>query len=767
MGSKKLSGIAGMVFCFAFLLAAEPPLSVLAGNGQNSSTYEEYRSGANWEKEALSGEASYITVTVETEQDLIELAENCRLDVWSADKLVQLNADIVLQEHQDLYIPSFGGIFEGNGHKISNLYIEKEGSALGFFRYIREGGTVRNLTVEGKVLPEGTQDQAGGIAGVNYGKIYRCSFWGQVSGDTQVGGIAGVNSENGEIRQCQSTAIVLGNHSVGGICGENHGILNNCTNTGEINTFSTEVTYDLEDITMENLEDINSASNLSAHTDTGGIAGISDGKIYYCTNRGNVGYQHVGYNIGGIVGRLHQGYLQNCTNMGRIRGRKDVAGIAGQMEPFLQIQYLNDKLQELDRETDRFLDLVDAAHQDVSAYGTQASQLSKELTANLRGISGSAGNLTGTVNDLWYIYNQELTGIGNDLKTMNEELDHQKGQDQENGDIHDMTVSGGDQHKAWTIPAPDDLESYRAAVRKFGNSAAGHLTNMTGATEDRTGGISDNLKNMNDAMEAAGKNLELLTDILQEGTERTGDHVDALVEQAKVLRRLFSEIRDDLFCYEGITVADTSDEKASSSPETPGADPAEGNTEIIYDTTSFQQGKVTQCLNQGLIEADANVGGVVGQIATEFDFDPEDDITLTGAESFDIEQTVKAVVRDSRNLGEIVGKKDFAGGIVGKADFGAVISCESYGAVSSTGGSNVGGIAGASSYAVRSCYSMGQVSGKNNVGGIVGKGCDIFYSYAYNTLEATGEGAGAIAGPGAGKRRLVRKLLCSRRTGRH
>ena len=180
---------------------------------------------------------------------------------------------------------------------------------------------------------------------MNYGSIENCKFTGNVVGDTDVGGIAGVNAESGEIRRCESSGNVIGNHSAGGIVGNNHGILNNCSNNGNINTYSTEVTYDLEDITMDNLEQINSTSNVAAHTDTGGIAGISDGKIYYCSNSGAIGYQHVGYNTGGIVGRLHQGYLQNCTNTGYVQGRKDVGGIVGQMEPFLEIQYLSDKLE--------------------------------------------------------------------------------------------------------------------------------------------------------------------------------------------------------------------------------------------------------------------------------------------------------------------------------------------------------------------------------------------------------------------------------------
>ena len=53
---------------------------------------------------------------------------------------------------------------------------------------------------------------------------------------------------------------------------------------------------------------------------------------------GAVGYAHVGYNIGGIVGR-QSGYLSSCTNSGTILGRKDVGGIAGQLEPEVRLLY--------------------------------------------------------------------------------------------------------------------------------------------------------------------------------------------------------------------------------------------------------------------------------------------------------------------------------------------------------------------------------------------------------------------------------------------
>ena len=46
----------------------------------------------------------------------------------------------------------------------------------------------------------------------------------------------------------------------------------------------------------------------------------------------------MGYNVGGIVGR-QSGYLDGCRNTGTVRGRKDVGGIAGQLEPQVTLRY--------------------------------------------------------------------------------------------------------------------------------------------------------------------------------------------------------------------------------------------------------------------------------------------------------------------------------------------------------------------------------------------------------------------------------------------
>lgn len=712
-------------WCLGLILVAGSSLQTMAS--EDGRTYEEYRQGAQNTGEAREEtrtEENLQVIEIATEEDLQWLAEQCRLDTWSEDKYIKLEADVLLKSDRNLCIPSFAGVFEGNGHCISGLQITDSGSERGLFRYVQQNGIVRNLSVEGSVVPKGSQSRVGGIAGVNYGLIRNCTFSGRVLGDCEVGGIAGVNEKAGEIRHCRSDAVLSGNHSTGGIVGSNHGILSHCSNEGEVNTHSMEVSYDLEDITRENLEDLNTTSNVSAHTDTGGVAGFSDGKMYFCKNEGNVGYPHVGYNVGGVAGRLHQGYLQNCTNSGQVQGRKDVGGIAGQMEPFLEIQYLSDKLQELDRESDKFLDLLDGAQKNLSAYGKQSSALAGNLSASLKNVSQAGEDLMGTAVDTWYLYNQELAGISEDWNAMNDRLEEQEKQDEENGSMHDVTISGND----IGIQLPDDRENYEEAFRQFGENTGNRMENLSAESLKDFEEARDSLDILNAEMEAACNYLEQLTDTLQEGTDQISEDMDALTAQARVLRGILSEIRDDLFGYEGITIEDASDE------------------EVLYDTSSFRQGKITGCANTGRVEADTNIGGIAGTIAIEFDLDPEDDITVTGKESLDVEQTIRAVVRDSRNTGEITGKKDCVGGIVGKAEYGAVIACESYGGVVSTGGSYVGGIAGDSGYAIRSCYSMAELSGKDYVGGIAGEGCDIFNSYSYCSPKASGECRGSIAG---------------------
>lgn len=62
-------------------------------------------------------------------------------------------------------IPIFLGDFDGEGHKITGLRLTESCSEYGLFSRVESGASVRNLTVEGEVIPTGTQTEVGGIVG--------------------------------------------------------------------------------------------------------------------------------------------------------------------------------------------------------------------------------------------------------------------------------------------------------------------------------------------------------------------------------------------------------------------------------------------------------------------------------------------------------------------------------------------------------------------------------------------------------------------------
>lgn len=292
-------------------------------------------------------------ITIESVEDLLAFAEKCDTDVWSADKRIELQADISLAGVDFEPISVFAGTFHGNGHAITDLHYIGSGYADGFFRYITPTGIVQNLTVSGWIEAENEEKCTGGFCGVNGGWILECTFSGRVEGKSETGGIAGENESTGTISSCSVIGSVTGYDRAGGIAGGNYGTIRNCTNKAGINSDSSWLEEEDEAGLEWLLEDI-SERKLISGTDIGGIAGYSKGLVINCNNEGVVGYEHNGYNIGGIVGR-QSGQVIFCNNNGSVYGRKDVGGIVGQMEPYISVE----EAESLSEAVQRLHDLVD------------------------------------------------------------------------------------------------------------------------------------------------------------------------------------------------------------------------------------------------------------------------------------------------------------------------------------------------------------------------------------------------------------------------
>lgn len=406
---KKQKALA-VVLCAALLLggisAGGELLGSVSSGGQSSDTQAELLADgtkSTGTDTAAEDTTKYTeTIHISTEEELREIASSCTIDSYSEGKLFILDNDITLEDG-DLQFATFGGTFDGGGHTISHIAQAGEKSEAALFRRIEEGGIVRNLSVTGTVNISGSESYAGGICAKNAGTISNCSFDGTLVCKYRIGGIAGENESTGIIENCTTAGSVTGNTYSAGVAGYNSGIVKNCTSSMSVNITYTDTTQSLDDLTntLENIlqtGDLNSTENISAITDTGGIAGFNEGQILFCENDGDIGYSHVGYNTGGIAGRS-SGFVRGCTNTGTILGRKDVGGIIGQQQPYLAMEFSEDDLQKLDDQLGDLSDILNGVLDDTDSLSSEVSTSVSNMTGLTRDARNNIKTMTDTASD--------------------------------------------------------------------------------------------------------------------------------------------------------------------------------------------------------------------------------------------------------------------------------------------------------------------------------------------------------------------------------
>jgi hypothetical protein len=197
-------------------------------------------------------------------------------------------------------IEDFTGIFDGNNCTISNLKISSTLSTnTGLFGTV--GGEISNLgLINPNIIAQGNNvgsligslyhgiitncyargvevsgsTNIGGLIGTNTGRATLCWSSGNVSGDSYVGGLAGL-IDDGKLQQCCSRANVLGNRNVGGLAGK--------------------------------------TSDQSSEVMNCYATGTVEGDRY----------------VGGLVGQVEQGRVYKCYSVGSVTGNRDVGGLTG------------------------------------------------------------------------------------------------------------------------------------------------------------------------------------------------------------------------------------------------------------------------------------------------------------------------------------------------------------------------------------------------------------------------------------------------------
>ncbi|NLG04338.1 MAG: hypothetical protein GX567_11005, partial [Clostridia bacterium] len=743
-----------------------------------------------------------VVVQITNTEEFLAFAKNCSLDSWSQDKLVYLKTDLNLASVEFDTIPTFGGYFYGEGHTITGLYMKTEGSNVGLFKYIQASGRVENLRLEGELSPIGTQNVIGGIAAKNDGSIYHCSFKGIVDGNEMIGGIAGINGMTGLILSCNAEGSMQGRHMVGGIAGENLGVIRNCSNKAKINTETEENKLSLADI---NLENITSFSTMEASdvTDIGGITGYSIGEIYSCSNDGVVGYPHVGYNIGGIAGR-QSGYMDDCTNYGAIYGRKDAGGVVGQMEPYGIWNYSESTVAKLQTEisvlhsmigntlddADETSSLVtnqlnvidvhaDAAKTAADSLADQTGTLINENVKSVNELSNrihesigtlaqittkASGALTTSTKAIGNIYeftSNKNNGINNHLDVAHqknkegvEKLKHALEQISNNqvsggqisGDVikeltgaaDDFTQAAGEfqiafEHTQAYLQDNPDFKSLIESSKSMAEctvSLGDMLITLSNKPKITFYGVDDTYINTRQALSSS---MSGLSDGMNQLNEIISVESDVLIQD-------FRDVNDQLllvFDLMSNAVLDAKDDNIERHIEDISEEEAENTME----------GKVCGCGNHGSVEADINVGGITGSMMVENDYDLEDDLSLSGKVDTGAKYMTTCILMKCINNGSVVSKKNCAGGIVGKMELGYLSNSYGYGAISSSSGDYVGGIAGYCETTINSCWSKVNLSGGNDIGGIAGYTNGILKNnYSLIQIRDGKEYLGAIAG---------------------
>lgn len=168
------------------------------------------------------------------------------LKVWALNADV-LNKNVILEKDIDLtgveWTPvgsdmntGYAGEFNGNGKFIYNLTINSTESNVGFFGGLAAGGTVHDVKfANAQVTATSEGAYAGVIAGASMGKIESCNVRSSTISGIYAGAIVGNNSV--QVNGCNALDVTVHanqeNGQAGGIAGVSHGKIEYCTVSGQ------------------------------------------------------------------------------------------------------------------------------------------------------------------------------------------------------------------------------------------------------------------------------------------------------------------------------------------------------------------------------------------------------------------------------------------------------------------------------------------------------------------------------------------------------
>ncbi len=190
---------------------------------------------------------------------------NAASDTWSGPNYMPIGGQYLMEKNDSStkLSSSFNGIFDGQGHTISNIYCDRhcsngnygDGSSVGLIGRLgchdsdplsmrADTPTVKNVIITGYIYGNRS---VGGIVGKigksnNGALIENCANFAAVKNTDAkgLGGICGASWNGGTIQNCYNAGSVTSTYTcpAGGIAGSNEISIKNCYNTGTVSAAS-------------------------------------------------------------------------------------------------------------------------------------------------------------------------------------------------------------------------------------------------------------------------------------------------------------------------------------------------------------------------------------------------------------------------------------------------------------------------------------------------------------------------------------------------
>jgi len=215
----------------------------------------------------------------------------------------------------------FEGTFDGNGHTIRDLKIDRKNlDSVGLFSLV--GGEIKDVEIIDAEVIGGPV--VGGLAASNGGTIENSYFTGCVSGDRQIGGLVGTNS--GVIRDSHAIGYMEGDRRMGSLVGRNNKRIENSSANGDVSGERT-----LGGLVGSNwvngvVKNSYSTGDVDGNTTVGGLVGGNWGTVSDSYATGEVSGEE---NVAGLVG-YNSDMVSNSYATGNVSGNSNVGGFVGE-----------------------------------------------------------------------------------------------------------------------------------------------------------------------------------------------------------------------------------------------------------------------------------------------------------------------------------------------------------------------------------------------------------------------------------------------------